>query len=260
MKYYMAQIASFLQDATRLFSYIHDHALLCYYDEKKYARNMIEWYPHILIDSGAFSASTIGAKIDINEYCSFLQMVKDKVDGYVNLDAIGDAKKSQENQKFMEKQGLEPIPVYHSGEDLKYLDDYCGSYDYIGLGGVVGTKNTDRWLEVIFNKYPTKKFHGFGITSPLLLKKYPFYSVDSTSWCQTAGLGMVLFQDGITKHYNELNQEDVIKLNRLGFSLENIKKHYVSRCFFNLSTIKSFCLTDNIQQKDEFRNVMEEVS
>jgi hypothetical protein len=26
------------------------------------------------------------------------------------------------------------------------------------------------------------KVHGFGITSPWLVKRYPFYSVDSTSW------------------------------------------------------------------------------
>jgi len=255
MKYYMAQIASFLQDATKLFSYVHDHALLCYYDEKQYVDLMCKLYPHILVDSGAFSVYTMGAKINLQEYCDFCKKIDGKVDGYVNLDAIRNPEETIVNQKFMEKQGLDPMPVFHCGEELNFLDDYCNSYEYVGLGG----KPTDRLLEVVFNKYPDKKFHGFGITSPLMLRKYPFYSVDSTSWCQTAGLGNIMFQDGMTKHYSELDEEDIMKLNRYGFSVENIREKYVSRCFFNIVTTRNYCLTNNNQPKNEFRNVVEEL-
>ena len=39
--------------------------------------------------------------------------------------------------------------------------------------------------------YPIIKFHGFAVTSLRLMLKYPWHSVDSSSWGISAGLGSV---------------------------------------------------------------------
>ena len=49
--------------------------------------NRIKWF----LDSGAFSAFTQGAEIDIQEYIEFIKEHKDYLEAYANLDVIGDA-------------------------------------------------------------------------------------------------------------------------------------------------------------------------
>jgi len=146
-----------------------------------------EWIqPSYFLDSGAFSAFTRGAKIDIQQY---IQFIKDnKISIYASLDVIGDAKKSYENYLIMRQAGLRPIPAFHYGEDFAFFEEYLETEDYVAIGGVAQLKMTDRlipFLDKCFrtvHKYWPKKIHGFAITRTALLKRYPFYSVDSTSW------------------------------------------------------------------------------
>jgi len=73
-----------------------------------------------------------------DQYILFIKENKKFIDHYANLDIIGDASKTYEMQKYLEKQGLSPLPVYHFGEDIKWLNKYIAEgYDYICLGGVV---------------------------------------------------------------------------------------------------------------------------
>ena len=95
----------------------------------------------------------------------------------------------------MHKNGVNAIPVFHQTEDFKYLDDYCANYPYVGLGGVGNlgsSKWIGTWLTRVFARHPRHKFHGFAITSPSLMIKFPFYSVDSTSWTIGSRYGQVL--------------------------------------------------------------------
>lgn len=137
------------------------------------------------LDSGAFTAWTKGIEIDIEEYCNFVKIFNCSF--YSVLDVIGDAEGTLKNQKKMEELGTNPVPCFHFGDDFKYLDYYYENYDFISLGGMVGrpTKQLKMWLDKIFIKYPNKKYHGFGLTRRILIEKYPWYSVDSSSWIQT---------------------------------------------------------------------------
>lgn len=155
----------------------------------------------LFLDSGAFSAWTRGAKIDIQEYIAFIKKYQDSISLYANLDVIGNPEASWENQKIMESAGLKPLPCYHYGEDKKWLIKYLDHYDYIALGGMVRTTSSKKlvlWLDEAFSKFicdkdglPKVKTHGFGLTSFNLMLRYPWYSVDSTSWVVTGRLGSV---------------------------------------------------------------------
>jgi len=150
-------------------------------------------------------------EIDIQKYIEFIKQNQDVITVYTNLDVISkdrfsmgtkeSAEKTLRNQKIMEEAGLSPLPVFHIGEPFEYLEYYINHYDYIGLGGMVGkSKQTlSPWLDVVFGQYicdergyPKVKVHGFGLTSVLLMVKYPWYSVDSSTWMKEAIIGRVM--------------------------------------------------------------------
>lgn len=136
------------------------------------------------IDSGAFSAHTQGIKIRIKKYIQYIHDLQP--DLYAVLDSIGDAEKTRENQIIMESEGLVPMPVFHMNEPVGYLDWYLERYDYIALGGMVMNPNLGTWLrevwEHIWRINPEVRIHGFGLTNQTEASKYPFCSIDSSSW------------------------------------------------------------------------------
>lgn len=165
---------------------------------------------NLFLDSGAFSAWTQGIEIDIYEYINFIKEHQDIIEVYANLDTIAKtdslsdrkeaAEKTFQNQKIMEDAGLSPLPVFHIGEPFKYLQHYTDNYDYIALGGMVGKfKNIlIPWLDKCFGQFicdekgmPKTKAHGFGLTSLFLMRRYPWYSVDSTSWLVVGRFGSI---------------------------------------------------------------------
>lgn len=166
----------------------------------------------IMLDSGAYSAWSRGEHIDINEYIEFCFEHQHDLFIPVNLDVIpgrmGKKPTKQEiddaaqtgfnNWQMMLDYGLDPMPVFHIGEDIKWLDAYLESgASYIGLGGIAKASSTVRkeWLDNVFNylcgdaPYCKVKIHGFGVTSIPMIYRYPWYSVDSTAWSQTGGFG-----------------------------------------------------------------------
>jgi len=259
MKFYAAGLLAFITDAP-LYSFIHDHALGSYFGERDNLNRALEYYPHIFLDSGAFSAWTEKVTIKIEEYSKFLCRYSEKLDVYANLDVIGDPVGTLKNQNILEKDGLNPLPVFHNGEDMKYLDDYVGSYDYVALGGMVGSKTNDKWLDIIFSKYPDHKFHGFGLTDIALIRKYPFYSVDSTSWFSSQKFGTIMFPNGKTSHYDELNSNQLEYIKKSGFDIKMMKIKYQTRNAFNLLVTKRMInsIEYNKINKLEYNNITEE--
>lgn len=155
----------------------------------------------IFIDSGAFSAHTKGTVINIDDYIAFIKENEKDITLYSNLDVIGDAEASHRNQLYMEDRGLVPLPCFHMGEDFKYLERYVRDYDYIALGGVAQAMNNKRllvsWLNHCWRTicdadgYPKTRVHGFAITTLSIMFRYPWYSVDSTSWMRRGRFGAI---------------------------------------------------------------------
>lgn len=169
----------------------------------------------IFADSGAYSAWANKTEINLQEYIDFIKKNKDQIETYACLDDITSSKKTQENQIEMERQGLHPLPVYHTGEDISLLKKLMKKYDYIAIGGMALNSSVNRVLsfDEIFsivcpssnNFLPTHKIHGFGLASPDLLINYPWYSADTTSWVQYGRFGIVLIpnMDNGRLHYDK---------------------------------------------------------
>ena len=138
-----------------------------------------------------------------DSYIEFLNTNKQFIDVYSNLDVINNGEKTYENQKMLEEQGLKPLPVFHFGSDLKFLERYIDEgYEYIAMGGVQPNPINLILpaLDAVWNKYLRNpdgtykiKVHGFGITHSKLMRRYPWYSVDSSSWKKLAIYGKCVF-------------------------------------------------------------------
>lgn len=155
----------------------------------------------VFLDSGAFSAFSLGTEIDLGAYCDYIHRNADIIDFPSVLDAIGDAEGTFHNQEEMERRGTRPLPCYHYGEPTDLLDYYVSKYDYVTIGGMVpiSTPQLKLWLDRIWEEHltnadgtPKVKVHGFGLTSLPLMIRYPWYSVDSSTWVQWAANGMIL--------------------------------------------------------------------
>ena len=178
--------------------------------------NLVE----LFIDSGAFSAFNQGVPIDVHEYIEWIREHEEFIDTYANLDVIGDPKTTLKNQRIMEKAGLNPLPCFHYAEPIKYLEYYLNKYDYIALGGMVPISSRDLsiWLDRIFSQFicgedgmPKVKVHGFGLTSFRLMREYPWYTVDSTSWILTGRNGALFVPKKKGGKYTY--EEDPLKVN-----------------------------------------------
>ena len=222
----------------------------------------------VFLDSGAFSAFTKGVEVDLPGYCEYIKRNEDiieKVDDSLLasvLDGIGDPLKTYENQKAMESRGVRPLPCFHYGEDERYLEYYVANYDYITLGGMVpiSTPQLRLWLDRIWDRYltdeagrPRVKVHGFGLTTVSLMERYPWYSVDSSSWVQIARVGgMLLLPDAKVinvsdqspnrkvegQHIDNLTpvQREAIeaKLRACGVDTDRMRETYLSRWCYNI--------------------------
>ena len=221
----------------------------------------------IFLDSGAFSMFTQKVEVNLDAYAQFIHTNLDVIETASNLDHIGAGgeQKSYDNQKYLESLGVKIQPVHHARDTdnwlIKWLDE---GYDYIFLGGMVPetTKYLTGWLDHIWAKYLTNpdgtarvKVHGFGLTTADLMFRYPWYSVDSTSWVMTAAMGSIYLDlphkdvkvcisndspkmKSQDLHYTTLSavHKKVItdRIEELGFSIENLQNMYGWRWRFNI--------------------------
>ena len=164
-------------------------------------------FPRVIIDSGAFTAWSTGKQIKPEDYgkwaIEFDKKWRHKFASlyFMNLDVIGDQDATWKNQRKLENMGLTPIPIVTFNVDLKHLDKALAEYDYIALGGLVpysrNKKVLSKWLDTCFSRvvqYKRKtgilrKIHLLGVTTDWVLKRYPCYSSDSSSWVSCLRFG-----------------------------------------------------------------------
>lgn len=150
-----------------------------------------------------------------DSYVRFVKKYRRGIDLYANIDVIPlpswkkesecepAAELSWRNQRYLEKKGLNPVPVVHYKTSLRWLQKYIDSgHKLIGLGGLVGSTSQDHckgWIDRCFDlvcdnrdRLPCVKLHGFGVTSFFLMLNYPWWSTDSTSWTKMGAFGNVL--------------------------------------------------------------------
>lgn len=258
MKFYFA--SSNINDFKIIKSSGSKKILISYHYFKNSNIEQIKEYD-IFLDSGAYSAWSKGAVININNYISFIKKYDKYLNVYAVLDDINCAKTTWQNQKYMQLKNLKPLPCFHYGELEKTLEWYVKKYDYIALGGMVpiSTAKLKPWLDNLWDKYLTAdngtakiKVHGFGMTSIELLNRYPWYSVDSTSWKMTGVYGVVFCNlGGFTKltvsekgnvqdtaHWHQLLKRDQEKIEEYfterGYAIKELMKNYTKRDEVNI--------------------------
>jgi hypothetical protein len=192
-----------------------------------YARNIekLDYKPDFfIVDSGAFSAWNIGKSVDIHEYARYAKEIAKHYPRTVsiNLDVIPGAPGAMpshdevkdamdgsiRNADFLRVLGLEVMEVFHQGEPLEFLDFLLarmprGSILCIAPRNDISVKAKVAWLtEVLRHLLKTRtpqelpKFHGLACTSPDLMRAFPFYSVDSSTWINPTRFGAYLNEAG----------------------------------------------------------------
>lgn len=176
----------------------------------------------VMLDSGAYSAWYHGKPLDLIAYIDYCKSHARLFNSVVALDQIpgtnkraaktaGDvenaARQSFDNYHLMRKAGLKVIPVFHQGEDFEWLErmvkDGC---DYIGISPYprAGQETILRWLDECFTRIsdhdgnPIVKTHGFGATSWGMITRYPWFSIDSTTWALAAGYATIIMPPFVT--------------------------------------------------------------
>lgn len=262
-----------------------------YIGKGKYVDRIRETGVKVFLDSGAFSAFSLGVQVDLPAYCRWIHQNSDIIrveDGALMasvLDGIGDPLQTYRNQLAMEELGVRPLPCFHYGEDERYLEWYISNYEYITIGGMVpiSTPQLFHWLDRIWNKYLCDgsgrariKVHGFGLTSVPLMQEYPWFSVDSSSWVQIGAHGNIIL-DGKTMGFSSQSPSRKIagahidsmpqimreaierKLDSMGYNAERLREIQYSRWAFNAEQfanmgreIKSRGITFDNQQPELF--------
>jgi len=177
----------------------------------------------VVLDSGAFSASTLGAPISVLDYGKFVSRFHGKFDWVASLDVIGDHERTWKNWQVLRQYHEEIVPCVHYGsppeEALRYVK---AGATRLALGGLVphraSLKRSDsepsRWLDQIFRSLsqhaPLIPVHGFGVSGPDVLGRYRWTTVDSTTAINNAMFRKLLvYKDGLLKalKHDEKNQD-----------------------------------------------------
>jgi len=191
----------------------HDAHLTTYADQTEAVNtvnaivNRVDLRPRVIIDSGAFTAWSTGKTIRPQDYAAwaldFDKRWRHKMASleFMNLDVIGDQDATWVNQGILEGLGMKPLPIVTFGVSLNHLDRALENYDYIALGGLVPyTRDKAKlksWLDACFSRVMAyrkktgilRRIHLLGVTTDWVLKRYPCFSSDSSSWVSCLRFG-----------------------------------------------------------------------
>ncbi len=212
---------------------------------EKYTNAIYSDKRKIFLDSGAFSMFTQGIEVDLKAYAEFVKKHKKIIEVSSNLDHIGQGteQKTWDNQRKLEDYGAVIQPVHHARDKDEWLIKYIeAGYDYIFLGGMVPESTTylRQWLDRIWeniltdkNGKPIVKVHGFGLTTAELMLRYPWYSVDSTSWIMASSTGSVYIPiNGRLKTISYSDQSSSVKKRGRHFSTISKQERKIIRKWF----------------------------
>jgi len=185
-----------------------------------------------LLDSGAFTFMrskplNIDWEAYVKAYAGFIK--KNKIEKYFELDIdnIVGLEKVEKLRGILEDiTGIPSIPVWHKSRGLDYWFKMCEDYKYIAIGGIA-TKEIKRTDYKIFNSllkisYERRvKVHGLGFTDSKEIKKYNFYSVDSSNCISGSRYGLVYKFDGSNIFYYS-NHNKLKKVNSKMADINNL--------------------------------------
>lgn len=179
-----------------------------YYITKK-DEPLIHKYKGFLLDSGAFtfmnnSKTNIDWDEYVERYADFINRHDIKHFFELDIDILVGINEVERLRAKLEKlTNKKSIPVWHKFRGKDYWLKMVKDYDYVAIGGIVTREikpSEYKYFTWLLNeaKKENCKVHGLGFTNLKGLTKYPFYSVDSTSWLSGNRFGAVYYFDGKT--------------------------------------------------------------
>ena len=187
------------------------YILESFYYIKPWQYELIHTSKMFLLDSGAFTFFSNGKNQDWNEYliryADFIN--KHDVQYFFELDIddlIGYERVLELRKKLVEYTGKKPIPVWHISRGKQDYIDMCKEFDYVAIGGLVGTESNSKRQKLLEKSFPWfinvahkngAKIHALGYTKVKTFEQYHFDSVDSTRW-NCSRFGRLEYFDGKT--------------------------------------------------------------
>lgn len=149
-----------------------------------------------VLDSGAFTAWKANKKIELDDYCKFIERLPFKPWKYFTLDVVGNPDATLKNYEIMLRRGFKPIPIFTRGEDIKAIDEYYKTSDIVGIGGLVGTPGNKGFVKGIMKIIGNRKVHWLGFVHLDFIKQYKPYMCDSSTWSAAPRYGRITFYVG----------------------------------------------------------------
>lgn len=212
------------------------------------------WKGLITIDSGAHSFfSFIGLSVSADnsqsqgempdpyeyfeKHLAWIKEWYDYADYFAELDLQDIVGQEQvwEWRKRYKEAGVSDkiITVHHS---MNTMDDFKrmvreSDSKYVALEGLRGGKVNLPYMQLIRHAYENDtKVHGFALTNQKIMKKYPFYSVDSSSWTAVNRYGLIYkFEDGRMRQFKTKKEhffEKNLSLQQASFNREKENQHF----------------------------------
>lgn len=257
-------------DTEKLFVELGANVLKSYVNDKKIIQRYFEykkngWTGKLLIDSGAFTVHRQGGELDIDRYIEWLNENDNYIDYAIEADHIPGKwgqprtreevliapKISYENYIYMRNKMKSPhklLPVFHQYESFEWLNKILETpgCEYICLSGnkELTNKQREQWYSKCYsyiNKLkPTVKVHCLGSATIQNAEKFPFTSMDATSWIMTGANGGIFTEVGVIEIGNKssLTKQETEILNKLlkkyGYTLQQAQEDYRIRMLINI--------------------------
>lgn len=260
-EYFMIDLFK-LKDVNKLLSYHYSKHKDVYSFIRKCAE--LNCQTNIMIDSGAFTVWTKEEVIDIQEYLDYIKSLNgtfyfvnlDHIPGKPNVqptqeEVLYSIKKGFENYYWFKERGIETIHVFHQGEDFRILDKMIEEMDYIGISPRKTSSQKDRmqWLDDVYDHICDEdgnakvKTHGFAATGESMMRKYPWYSVDSVSYRLVAAFGNIITPMGIYT-MSTVKIDDPNHVNNIDSNKRKLVAEYIESIGF---TIEDTMVDDRIR-------------
>jgi hypothetical protein len=224
-----------LNEFNILTSYFYARGIDCETFHKKYKPFKV----NLFLDSGAFTVRQNGQSFELSKYADFVEKNNDFVSVAANVD-IGTSEEIHSNFMYLRKtRGLKKVfPIYQPFMPLTMLEMYLKEYQYVGLGTAgfnIGPPKQRKDYEVRYmfrahemaDKIGNCGYHGFAVTQPKIMKAFPWWSCDSTSWLMGAKFGKMNVFDPLTEKMMGIhwgNKTELSKYHRV-LSIYRAKMH-----------------------------------
>lgn len=154
----------------------------------------------LMIDSGAYTAASVGKTISLTEYAEFLTTWRDAIDHAVTLDVIGDPVATRRNTRKLHGMGHNVLPVFTRGGTPADFDAMVRDSGYVCVGGGVGMAS-----KVVISRLSALQrraeelgggIHALGVGNMNSLRQIKPYSADASNVSATFIYGNLVCWDG----------------------------------------------------------------